>query len=70
MKIKKLINGSILFVGLGLAAYSWLSGYRIRLGVEDVAVDSPAQGTGAVTKKGLLPKNGKLSQEVSMMAIL
>lgn len=40
MKIKTLVNSSILFIGLGLTAYSWLKGYRVRFNIEDVAVDA------------------------------
>ena len=40
MKIKTLVNGSILFIGLGLTANSWLNGYRVRFNIEDVAVDA------------------------------
>ena len=39
MKFKTLVNGSVLFVGLGLAAFSWLNGYRVRFNVESVAVE-------------------------------
>lgn len=40
MKFKNLINGSVLFVGLGLAAFSWLGGVRVRFNIEDVPVNS------------------------------
>ena len=36
MKVKDFLNGGVLFVGLGLAAYSWLNGVRVRVNVEDV----------------------------------
>ena len=36
MKFKSVVNGSVLFVGLGLAAFSWLGGVRVRVNVEDV----------------------------------
>ena len=36
MNFKTIVNGSVLFIGLGLTAYAWLSGYRVRFNVEDV----------------------------------
>jgi endonuclease YncB( thermonuclease family) len=36
MNFKTLLNGSVLFMGLGLAAYPWLNGYRVRFNVETV----------------------------------
>lgn len=36
MKPKTILNGAILFIGLGLAAYSQLNGYRLRFNVESV----------------------------------
>jgi endonuclease YncB( thermonuclease family) len=43
MNFKTILNGSVLFVGLGLTAYAWLNGYRVRFNVEDVPVDSPTE---------------------------
>ncbi len=43
MKIKTLVNGSILFVGLALAVYSQLKGFRLRFNVESVAVEEEQQ---------------------------
>ena len=39
MKLKSIVNGSILFIGLGLTGYAWLNGYRVRFNVEEVAID-------------------------------
>lgn len=39
MNFKTIVNGSVLFVGLGLAGYSWFNGFRVRFNVEDVAVE-------------------------------
>ena len=43
MKIKTLVNGSILFVGLALAVYSQLKSFRLRFNVESVAVEEEQQ---------------------------
>ncbi|WP_199194272.1 thermonuclease family protein [Pleurocapsa sp. CCALA 161] len=40
MKPKTILNGAILFIGLGLAAYSQLNGYRLRFNVESVPVEA------------------------------
>ena len=42
MNFKTILNGSVLFIGLGLAAYSLL-GVRVRVNIEDVPVDSFAE---------------------------
>ncbi|MEL6931003.1 MAG: thermonuclease family protein [Cyanobacteria bacterium J06600_6] len=52
MNFKTILNGSVLFVGLGLTAYAWLNGYRVRLNVEDVAVDSSVQEQ----EEGIIPE--------------
>jgi endonuclease YncB( thermonuclease family) len=43
MKLKSIANGSVLFIGLGLAGYAWLSGVRVRFNVEEVAIDELSQ---------------------------
>jgi endonuclease YncB( thermonuclease family) len=43
MNFKTLLNGSVLFIGLGLTAYAWLNGYRVRFNVETAPVDSPTE---------------------------
>lgn len=43
MNFKTIVNGSVLFIGLGLAGYSWFNGYRLRFNVESVSADSPAE---------------------------
>jgi endonuclease YncB( thermonuclease family) len=40
MKPKTILNGAILFIGLGLAAYSQLKDYRLRFNVESVPVEA------------------------------
>ena len=52
MNFKTILNGSVLFIGLGLTAYAWLNGVRVRFNVEDVAVDSPAEDRG----EGIIPE--------------
>lgn len=52
MKLKGLLNGSVLFVGLGLAAFSWLGGVRVRVNVEDVPNDSVAE----IESEGITPE--------------
>ncbi len=46
MNFKSFLNGAVLFIGLGLAAYSWLNGYRVRFNVESVAVDPEPEESG------------------------
>lgn len=43
MNPKIFVNSAVLFIGLGLAAYSQLKGYRVRFNVESVPVDSPTE---------------------------
>ena len=43
MKFGAFLSGATLFVGLGLVAYPWLSGFRVRFNVETVPVDSFAE---------------------------
>ncbi len=50
MNFKTFLNGAVLFIGLGLTAYAWLNGYRVRFNVEDVAVD-PEPGFGIAAEK-------------------
>ena len=59
MKFKTLLNGAVLFIGLGLAAYSQLNGYRLRFNVESVPVDSSTED------RELHPKNGRLKKAQS-----
>ena len=58
MKLKDSLNGAVLFVGLGLAAYSWLSGVRVRVNVEDVPADSFAE----VEDSGITPEVWQVKQ--------
>ena len=58
MKLKSIVNGSVLFVGLGLAAYSWLNGVRVRVNIEDVPVDSFAEAEDA----GITPEVWQVKQ--------
>ena len=51
MNFKTLVNGSVLFVGLGLAAYSLLNGVRVRFNVESVPLDSPAENEGVIPEE-------------------
>jgi endonuclease YncB( thermonuclease family) len=44
MNPKTFVNGSVLFIGLGLAAYSQLNGYRLRFNIESVPVEEGKQG--------------------------
>ena len=46
MNFKSFLNGAVLFIGLGLTAYAWLNGYRVRFNVESAAVDSPTEEQG------------------------
>ncbi len=46
MNFKSFLNGAVLFIGLGLTVYAWLNGYRVRFGVEDVAVDPESEESG------------------------
>ena len=46
MNFKTILNGSVLFVGLGLATYSWLNGVRVRFNVESVPTDSLTEDEG------------------------
>jgi endonuclease YncB( thermonuclease family) len=50
MKFKTLLNGAVLFIGLGLAAYSQLNGYRVRFNVETVPVDSATKDPEVATE--------------------
>ena len=58
MKLKDSLNGAVLFVGLGLAAYSWLNGVRVRVNVEDVPVNSFAE----VEDSGITPEVWQVKQ--------
>ena len=61
MKFKSVVNGSVLFVGLGLAAFSWLGGVRVRVNVEDVPVDSFAEAeTEGITPEVWQVKEGSI----------
>ena len=51
MNFKTLVNGSVLFIGLGLAAYSWLGGVRVRFNVESVPLDSSAEDEGIIPEE-------------------
>ncbi|MGV2831808.1 thermonuclease family protein [Myxosarcina sp. GI1(2024)] len=46
MNFKSFLNGAVLFIGLGLAAYAWLNGYRLRFNVEDVAINPESEESG------------------------
>ncbi len=43
MNFKSFLNGAVLFIGLGLTAYAWLNGYRVRFNVETVATDEVSE---------------------------
>ncbi len=58
MKFKTLLNGSVLFIGLGLTAYDWLNGYRVRFNVETVATDEEPEESGQQLESGqLVPRS-------------
>jgi endonuclease YncB( thermonuclease family) len=40
MNFKTILNSSVLFIGLSLAAYSQLNGYRLRFNIESVPVEA------------------------------
>ena len=46
MNFKTILNGAVLFIGLGLTAYAWLNGYRVRFNVETVATDEEPEESG------------------------
>ena len=46
MNFKTFLNGAVLFVGLGLTAYAWLNGYRLRFNVETVTTDEVSEESG------------------------
>jgi endonuclease YncB( thermonuclease family) len=50
MKPQTILNGAILFIGLGLAAYSQLNGYRLRFNVESVPVASATKDPEVATE--------------------
>ena len=56
MNFKNILNGSVLFVGLGLAAYSWFNGVRVRFNVESVPVNSPAEDEGVIPEEWQVKK--------------
>ncbi|MGB5632519.1 MAG: hypothetical protein WBM86_07045 [Waterburya sp.] len=62
MKFKSFLNGSVLFLGLGLTAYAWLNGFRLRFNVEDVAVEEQSEETGQKFEKWQL-KPGSMGFE-------
>ena len=51
MNLKTIVNGSVLFIGLGLTAYAWFNGVRVRFNVEDVAVDAPIEEQGVIPEE-------------------
>jgi endonuclease YncB( thermonuclease family) len=50
MNFKTILNGSVLFIGLSLAAYSQLNGYRLRFNVESVPVASATKDPEVATE--------------------
>ena len=50
MKPQTILNSAILFIGLGLAAYSQLNGYRLRFNVESVPVASATKDPEVATE--------------------
>ena len=59
MRFKTLVNGLALFVGLGLAAYPWLSGIRVRFNVESIPTDPHEEDEG-VTPEVWQVKEGSI----------
>lgn len=57
MKPKTILNGAILFIGLGLAAYSQLNGYRLRFNVESVPVASATKDPEVATEVWQVKEN-------------
>ena len=58
MNFKTIVNGSVLFIGLGLTAYALLNGVRVRFNVESVPVDPPADAEG----KGIIPEEWQVKK--------
>ena len=61
MNFKTLVNGSVLFIGLGLAGYSWFNGVRVRFGIEDVAINPAPIGSPA-EDKGIIPEEWQVKE--------
>ncbi|MDJ0595968.1 MAG: thermonuclease family protein [Pleurocapsa sp. MO_226.B13] len=58
MNFKTILNGSVLFIGLGLAGYAWLNGYRVRFNVETVATDEVSEESERQLESGqLVPRS-------------
>ena len=60
MNLKTILNGSVLFIGLGLVVFSRLNGFQIRVGIEEVPVDSvgtEVNGQNAIASdNGIIPE--------------
>lgn len=59
MNLKIFVNGAVLFIGLGLAAYSQLKNFRLRFNVESVPVESEQ-------KQAQQPQQQQLFEEWSL----
>lgn len=69
MKIKSIVNGSVLFVGLGLAAYAWLNGYHVRFNIEDVETATLATPQQEITPEVWQIKEGSIYDGDTLRAI-
>ena len=57
MNFPTLLNGSILFIGLGLVAFSKLSGFQIRVGIEEVdSVGAEVSADAIESFDGVIPE--------------